>query len=217
MKKTLHTLDIIALSLTFALLLTACGRTAGQESPAPAAGTQVTASPAPEREAVRQDGERFEGTILLEGMEETVRYEHIRNEALGFEMDYDYESFKRITDADCERFVSVWDDPRRPENYLEVTRSDLDAEAYAASAIEALSREYDITRDSRQLACAGTCIYIEASVIRNTNNMAEHLQSLYIIPAPDGCRVAAAHSYITESEGFFRRFSYMVDSLSVIG
>ena len=45
----------------------------------------------PAIETGRQDGERFETTIILEGMEEKVRYEHIRDEALGFEMDYDYE------------------------------------------------------------------------------------------------------------------------------
>ena len=95
---------------------------------------------APEEEIIRQDGERFEDVILLEGMEETVHYEHIRNTALGFEMDYDYENFVRCSDENGERFVSDWDDPANPENYLEVTLSREDAETAAAAIIEALSR-----------------------------------------------------------------------------
>ncbi len=56
-------------------------------------------------------------------MEETVRYEHVRNTALGFEMDYDFESFVRRSEPDRECFISVYDDPEAPENYLEVTFS----------------------------------------------------------------------------------------------
>ena len=52
-----------------------------------------------ENKTTRQVGERFEGTIILEGMDETVKYEHIRNDTLGFERDYDYENFGRIVSA----------------------------------------------------------------------------------------------------------------------
>ena len=62
---------------------------------------------------------------------------------------------------------------------------------------------------------AGSCVRIEASVIKNTNRMADQLQAVYIIPAPDGCRVVREHCYITESEGFFRRFDHMLNTLSV--
>lgn len=171
---------------------------------------------AAETEIGRQDGERFEAVIMLEGMEETVQYEHIRNDSLGFEMDYDYENFIRYTDTDRERLVSVWDDQDHPEDYLEVTYSSEDAETVAEAISAILSNEYDVFRDSRELDRAGDCIWIEASVIKNTNRMAEQLQTVYIIPAPDGCRVATAHYYITEAEGFGRRFSYMMHTLAVI-
>ena len=171
---------------------------------------------APEEEIIRQDGERFEDVILLEGMEETVHYEHLRNEALGFEMDYDYEFFARITDADRERIVSVWDEPGKPENYLDITRSGEDAETTAAAIVEELSQEYDLYRDTREFDRVGSCIYIEASVIKGTNLMPEHLQMVYIIPAGEGCLVARIHLFITESEGFSRRFAYMLNTLSVM-
>lgn len=181
---------------------------------AKAAAPEDAAGTAPVIE--RQDGERFEAVIVMEGMEETVNYEHIRNEALGFEMDYDYESFRRYTDAERERFVSTWDDPGNIEDYMDVTRSAEDAETVAAALTEELSRDFELTRVTRKLERAGSCIRIEASVIKGTNQMTDQLQAFYIIPAPDGCRIATTHAFITESEGFFWRFDYMLNTLSVI-
>lgn len=171
----------------------------------------------PEAVSGRQDGERFEDVIILEGMEETVRYEHIRNAALGLEMDYDYENFVRSGTAERERFVSDWDDPDNPENYLELSCSPRDAETVAAAIGALLSNEYEISRDDAfPLAGAGRCIRIDASEVKGGGYMPEHLQAVYIIPAADGCRVAAAHYAIEGSEGFGRRFRYMMDTLTVI-
>ena len=172
----------------------------------------VPVNPAP----VREDGERFESVIILEGMEETVQYEHIINEALGFEMDYDYESFERYSDPKMECFISVWDGPGNPENFLEVTCRAEDAESVAASVKAELSGEYDLTESTRELDRAGECIYIEASVLKGTNTMADQLQSVYIIPAPDGCFVATAHYAVEAAEGFARRFNYMINTISAI-
>ncbi len=220
---------ILAWTLFAALVLAlpGCGniRPAGTEAtaaPSAAADSRPTAvtppaeTSAPAAAPGRQDGERFEDVIIMEGMEETVHYEHIRNAALGFEMDYDYESFTRYTDADCERFVSVWDDPGRAENYLEV-RADAGNAALVADAVSAdLSNEYDVYTESRKIDGVGNVIYIEASVVKGTNQMAENLQSVYVIPAPDGCRVATAHYTIEAAEGFGRRFAYMVNTLTTM-
>ena len=149
-------------------------------------------------------------------MEEPVQYEHIRNDALGFEMDYDYEKFARRSEADRECFISVWDDPENPENYLELTYSPVDAETVAAYISEKLSNEYEILRIPYELERVGSCIRIEASVIKNTNHTADHLQAVYIIPASDGCRIATAHYFSAESEGFSKRFSYMLHTLTVM-
>ena len=229
MKKTVITLTIIAV---FMSLLAGCGKTrpAGSATPIPEppvtaeipapteapVQTAPPATPAPTAEPVRQDGERFETVIMLEGMEETVNYEHIRREDLGFEMDYDYESFARVSDPEQERFLSVWDDPNNPENYMDLIYSPADAETVAAFVSEAFSKEYDITTVPREFDHAGTCTRIEASVIKGTNNMAEQIQTVYIIPASDGCVVATVHSFITESEGFGHRFNYMLDTLKLI-
>ena len=146
-----------------------------------------------ENKTTRQVGERFEGTIILEGMDETVKYEHIRNDALGFEMDYDYESFVRKSEPARERFISIWDDPDHPVNYLEVTCSPEDAETVAASVSETLSNDYDIISGSYDLEGAGSCIRIDASNAKGNGGTPDLLQTVYIIPAPDGCRVATAH------------------------
>ena len=220
------------------VLLCGCGKkdqAAQQAAPAPgpeATGVIESAAPVSTPEAavpavtpvpevrpagtVRQNGERYEDVIIMEGMEETVRYEHIRNDTLGFEMDYDYEKFARRSEPDRECFISIWDDQENPENYLELRSNTGDAEQVADGIIAFLSNEYEVYRDYRELDRAGRCIFISASVIKGTNRMPEHLHALYVIPAPDGCRIAWEHSFITESEGMFRRFDYMLNTLTAV-
>ncbi len=168
-----------------------------------------------ETETARKDGERFEAIIVLEGMEETVRYEHIRNDVIGFEMDYDYENFVRHSEADREFFISDWDDPEHPENCFEVTHSPEDADAVAASIAGELSKEYDILTDLRMLEHAGECIRIEASELKGTGRMADRLQVVYIIRASDGCCIVAARFSAEGAEGIGRRFDYMMHTLSL--
>ena len=216
---------LFAFSAALMLMLAGCGKapaavteSSTPETAAPAAESQsaVIETPAPSSVPGRQDGERFEDVIMLEGMEETVKYEHVVNKTLGIEMDYDYESFVRRSEADRERFVSVWDNAANPENWLEVTYSAESAAAAEASISETLSQEYELLKETRTLDRAGDCVRIEASVIKGTNNMAPQIQTVYIIPAPDGCRIATAHCAIEASEGFGRRFAYMLNTLSVI-
>ena len=123
-------------------------------------GTAAAADPAAaaESDLALQPGEHFEGTVPLEGTEQTVHYEAIRNDALGFEMGYDYENFVRQSEADCERFISVWDNPDNPEIYLEITHSSDDAETTAASIAETLSAQYNVSRWEYTLDRAGDCI-----------------------------------------------------------
>lgn len=165
----------------------------------------------------RQDGERFEAVIVMEGMEETVNYEHIRNESLGFEMDYDCETFSRSHEEDCERFVLAWDDPAKPEYYLELSYNPESAEYVAGAISEALSAEYELYRDdSYMLEHAGRCIYISTTSVKGGDYLPEHLQTVYVIPAGDGCIVAMEHCAIESAEGIGRRFTYMMHTLSLI-
>ncbi len=241
MKKTLLSWALLAALM---LSLAGCGLAPAAETKAPAEEPQAeTAAPAPAEDAgqaeasepaetaeasepieptvtaaetARQDGERFESVIILEGMEETVHYEHVRNTALGFEMDFDYENFIRKSDADCERFISDLDDLTDPENYLEV-RADTGNYNLVADAINAeLSAEYDTTVETLELDGAGSCIRIEAAVLKGTNQMADELQEVYVIPAPDGCRIATAYTFVVDSEGFLHRLSYMINTLTVL-
>lgn len=230
MKKVFITLIII---MALAISLTSFGNGRAIESVSPAAEPQVTenvqaaaedvgqAVPSevaePGTSTARQNGERFEDVIILEGMEETVHYEHLRNDTLGFEMDFDYELFVRHSEPDRECFISCWDDLSNPENYLEVKYSPLNAETAADAIGETLSRSYDIRRnDSFMLARSGSCIRIDASADIGGLTMPDHLQMVYIIPANDGCRVATAHYAVEASEGFGRRFRYFMDTFSVI-
>ena len=227
-------ITVLSVVLAVALLLTvfsACGKKAESDQ-AGSASTSESATPAPTPSvsptptaepsaspaaAGRKDGERFESVITIEGMEETVHYEHIRNESIGFEMDYDYENFQRRSEADRECFISVWDDAANPENYLEVKHLSQDAEAAAASIAQGLSDRYDVGRSTFTLEQAGDCIRLDASVdANNTSQMMDQLQMIYVIPASDGCFVATEHYYIVESEGFGRRFSSMMHTFSPI-
>ena len=227
---------IVALSTIFVmilLLLTIFGNSGRKDvgsNPAEpvvnveSAGTAMNSEPAGPAEPSktetvpeRQNGERFEKVIIIEGMEETVRYEHVRNDAIGFEIDYDYDRFERRAEPAREYFVSRYDDPGNPENYLEVTYSAEDADTVAASVSESLSNDYDISRDdSFALDRAGRCIRIDASAEKCGLRMPEMLQMVYIVPAADGSRIITAHYTIEGAEGFGRRFRYMADSFLAV-
>ena len=208
------------------LMLSSCGKQdapAETAAPVPAAETarpEETEPAATEKPAAawteRKDGERFEEVIIVEGMEETVGYEHIRADTLGFEMDYDYARFQRISGSNTVRFVSVYDDPEDPENYLEVADNPRDAETVAAAVSSALSLDYEITTGAYPLDRAGSCIRIDASEGKGHTGTPDLLQMVYIIPAEDGCRVATAHYSFESAEGFGRRFSYMMKTFSVM-
>jgi len=178
--------------------------------------TELPAANAPDAPTRRQDGERFDAVIVIEGMEETVRYEHIRNEALGFEMDYEYESFVRQRDPVCDRFVSIYDDPEDPQNYFEVQFSADDVNTITASVAASLSDDYEIIQESYTLDRAGSCIRIDASEVKGGGWMPDQLQMVYIIPAADGCRIATAHYSIESAEGFGRRLSCMMNTFEII-
>ena len=218
MKKTVV---IAVLSLVLALALSACGQTRSAGAPAaeqPAApAEQVAVVPAAEQPAAvsaRQDGERFDAQILLEGTEETVHYEHALNTTAGIAIDYEYESLMRRSEGNRERFISLYDDPEAPTNYLEVSYSPLDAEAAAAAVSEALSGDYELAREERVLDGAGRCIHIQTTAARG-GGLPTQLQERYIIPASDGSRIAALHYSFEAAEGFGRRFAYMLNSLTV--
>ena len=171
----------------------------------------------PEEQTGREDGERFEDTIILEGMEETVKYEHVKDTDTGFEMDYDYESFTRIKEADREKFVSVYDDPKDPQNYLEVLYVPQSPDTAEASISAELSETYEVVREDRTLEKAGRCAVLDASADKGGKTMPDRLQAVYIIPAGSGSIVARANYTAEAAEGFGRRFSYMLDTLCVTG
>ena len=225
MKKTILSLLLAAAMM---LSLAACGAVPATQNETPAAETERQTTASDDGQIIveetietaspdeRQDGERFEAVIVMEGMEETVRYEHIRREDLGFAMDYDYENFVRQSEGDRERFVSNWDDPADPQNYLEVSYDTGNANLVADAISAGLSDVYDLFQDERELDNSVKCLRIEASVIKGTNQMADRIQEIYIIPAGSGSIVARAYYAIEGAEGFGRRFAYMVRTLNTL-
>lgn len=215
----------LALLLCLTLVLGAvsgCGGK-GDAAPAESAAPEESAAPAeptpaPEETAApeRADGEEFEATILIEGMEETVNYRHVVNQTAGFAMDYEYESFVRQSASDRERFVWGYDDPENPENYLEVYSSPEDAETVEARITESLSADYSVSRDTIDLDNAGECIHLDASATPDGTHTADVLQAVYIIPAADGCRIAALRYLPEGSDGFGKRLSLMVNTIQVL-
>lgn len=183
-----------------------------------AAGTAAAADPAAaaESDLALRPGEHFEGTVPLEGTEQTVHYEAIRNDALGFEMGYDYENFVRQSEADCERFISVWDNPDNPEIYLEITHSSDNAETTAASIAETLSAQYNVSRWEYTLDRAGDCIDLRGELDKEGQMSIWELQMVYIIPADDGCFVAWGHYTQESAEGCGARFRGMMHTFAVL-
>ena len=164
----------------------------------------------------KQDGERFEAVILLEGMEEPIRYEHAVNDWIGIEIDYDYENFERCSEPDHESFYSRYDDLGRHVNYLEVTYSLADAASAAASIGEALQKDYDIIVESILLDGVGTCIRIDASEAKGGQETPDQLKTVYVIPDGDSSVITTAHYTFESAEGFGARFRYMMETLLLI-
>ena len=175
-----------------------------------------TPAAAADSDLALQPGEHFEGTVTLEGTEQTVHYEAIRNDALGFEMGYDYENFVRHSEADCERFISAWDNPDNPEIYLEITHSSDDAETTAASIAETLSAQYNVSRWEYTLDRAGDCIDLRGELDKEGQMSIWELQMVYIIPADDGCFVAWGHYTQESAEGCGARFRGMMHTFAVL-
>ena len=223
MKKLTKILAVIAAAALLVLMLSGCSSEqntrAAAEEPAlteiPAIPAETEAQPEAENASGRKDGERFEGVIMMEGMEETVRYEHIRSDAVGFEMDYDYESFTRQSESGRERFVSHYDNPAAPQDYLEMIYLDQSPDAVSASIGDELSKNYDIIREPFVLDRAGVCERIDASATKD-NRTPDMIEAVYIIPAGDGCLVAAAHYSFESAEGYGRRIAEMLHTLTVI-
>ena len=216
---------IMTLAAALLLSLAGCAAVRPAATEAPVAATEAPAAdvaevqidtPAPVAAPSRQNGERFEGVIMLEGTEEKVQYEHAVNKTVGFEMDYEYESLARYSEAGRERFVSLWDDPNNPENYLEVSYDSGNAELVASAISAALSNDYEVVGEELALDRAGSCIHLDASTEKGTGSVARQMQAVYVIPAADGCRIATAHYSLEAAEGFGRRFAYMVNTLNVL-
>ena len=178
--------------------------------------TEPEEQPSEDTAAGRQDGERFEATIMLEGTEEKVMYEHARDLAIGFEIDFEYESLTRQKGSDAERFISVYDDPSEPVNYLEISYTDKPVDDVISSAASELSKDYETVTEEGALATAGSCTKIITTVAKS-KAVSDRLQTVYVIPAGDGSIVAITHYTLESAEGFGSRFAQMLDTLEVIG
>ena len=234
MKKHTGKMAMIALAALLLMILSGCS--SAQDSTTVAAEPEVlTAVPVSEAETEvpiavpvieaepeglpdvtnetrRQDGERFEGVIMLEGMQETVKYEHVRNDSLGIELDYDYENFERHNDSGSERFVSRYD----AGTSLDIGYSPESAEKMEDSFAETFSMAYDIVREPCTLAKAGSCIRIDASATKD-GQTPDLLQAVYIIPAGEGSIVAGMQYSFEAADGFGKRFNEILNTLEVIG
>ena len=172
-------------------------------------------APAAQDAAGRQDGERFQGTITLEGMDEAVFYEHVKNDIIGIELDYDYENFERRSGSASECFISKYDNMDAPENYLEIFYTEEDADSAAVSIVEGLSANYAPKKEAFTLKNAGACTRIDASATPD-GQTPDQLQTVYIIPLQKGCAVATAHYSFEAADGFGHRFSEIMNTLTVM-
>ena len=210
-KKIMASVISACMVITLTTALCGCGR---KESPAAPQASAPDAESAAAAEPRRADGERFEAAILLEGMEEMVHLEHIRNETLGFELDYDYEALVRYSEAERERFISCYETPENAWNYLDIQRDTGNAELVASAVSAALSEKFGtVEMQVWTLENAGECLRIEASGGREDFSA---LQTVYIVPAGEGCLIAATHCTFESAEGFGARFDSIMNTLSLI-
>ena len=208
---------VLVLVLLPTAMLSGCGRAdTAPATPAPTA--QAAPAETPQATPGRQDGERFETTVIVEGMEETVSYEHIRNEALGFEMDYDYEILERRPDTDRELFLALGEDPEDPWNYFEIRRTAGDAETVTAGLSASFSDGYDtVSAAPITLDGAGACTRIDVSGAKDGKAPAGSLLTVYVIPADGSCLVALVRCTFESAGGFGVRANAMLNTLTLIG
>ncbi len=164
----------------------------------------------------RKDGERFESEIMMEGMIETVEYEHAVSKSMGFELDYEYDSLLRNSGSDEESFMSKYDDPKDPYNYLLVKLSEIDAESTLAELKESLAGDFDeVTTEETELEGTGKCQCLIALGVKNKELPDGALKRVYIIPTGKGCIIAEANYTIESAEGFGTRFVNMINTLTL--
>lgn len=159
---------------------------------------------------------RFDAVIMIEGMEETVQYEHAVNEELGIAINYEYKLFERFSEEDRETFISVYDDPENPSEYFDISYRAEAADAVLAQESAALKEKYEISVSELTLNGAGKCTYIDASADKGGKTMPEVLRSVYIIPAQDGCYVVSTRCYIESAEGFGVRVRNMINTITLL-
>ena len=177
--------------------------------------SEPEAAPAAESTSGRQDGERFQDVIMLEGMEETVSYEHVKNDTIGIELDYDYENFERRSGSASECFISRYDNADDPQIYLEIIYSAENADSAASSIANSLSNDYDVIKESRALKNAGPCTCLDASATKD-GQTPDKLQTVYVISLNNGCVVATAHYTFESADGFGHRFNEIMNTLTVM-
>ncbi|MCR5804329.1 MAG: hypothetical protein K6G47_08690 [Clostridia bacterium] len=159
-----------------------------------------------------KDGDKYDVTIMLEGMEETVSYEHVINSGVGFEMDFECEILNRVSEADKETFISMYEDQSNPQIFFEVEYEGDSTDNVASSISSLLSGSYELTQDTYKLDNAGACTRIVASSTTGDNTV----QTIYIIPAGNGSVVATAHYTLESTEGFGSRFNQMANTIIII-
>ena len=146
-----------------------------------------------------------------------MEYEHAVSEAVGFEMDFDFERFGRQTEDGRELFLSLYDGQGTPTNYIEVLRVDFDVPTTAALLTEGLQEEYEtVAQESCTLAAAGACERLNASGAREGAAPEGSLVTIYVIPAGDGSILATVRCTYETAEGFGARMNSMLNTLSVL-
>ena len=164
-----------------------------------------------------KDGDRFQGTIMIEGMEEQVNYEHVIDKKIGVELDYEYEYLAKSSENDTLVFTSVYDDAENPRNYLEISFSpETDISLIEAYSPE-LAKDYEevTATDFQNASSTDVPTQLDAFVSKGEAEPADSLQRIYIIPVDGGCIVGVAHFTVESAEGFGNRFGTIMRSLVV--
>ncbi len=164
-----------------------------------------------------RDGDRFEKTIMIEGTEVTVQVEHAINRAVGFELDYEYEDLQRRVEGNLETFLSVYDDPEHPWNFLDIVFFEGDVAETTEQVVAELEGDYEsVETEDGELENAGACTLVHASGDKTSDPIPGALVTVYIIPRGNGCIVASAHCTYESAGGFGKSFDAMMNSLMVI-
>lgn len=166
MKRIIMIVLAAVLVVTGVFALCACAEEGQSQTPPEVVTSEGDAEPVEPDDAepqARADGERFEGTVLIEGSEESVMCEH-KIGSFGYEIDFYYEQFEFSTGEGMDCYQWKNDDMNEmPKNIITISHAGNEAASLANSIADSMRENGFATVEVNSGELAGMAAYVVSS------------------------------------------------------